>query len=113
MGGLRRFIAVAGSGFSSSMVARESAEAGYGIELFKSREHIAGNCHTEPGKDTDGMVQKYGTHIFHTGDNVVRGIYKLVLRVFILYQSRESYHRRTRFFCPSICRPSTNLEENV
>ena len=58
-------IAVVGAGFSGAVVARELAEAGHQIEVFESRDHVAGNCHTLR-HDTGVMVHVYGPHIFHT-----------------------------------------------
>ena len=60
-------IAIIGAGFSGAVLARELAENGnYKIQVFDSRPHVAGNCHTERDPDTDVMVHKYGPHIFHT-----------------------------------------------
>ncbi|MGA1418674.1 MAG: UDP-galactopyranose/dTDP-fucopyranose mutase family protein [Ilumatobacteraceae bacterium] len=58
-------VAVVGAGFSGAVVARELAEAGHLIEVFESRDHVAGNCHTVR-HDTGVMVHVYGPHIFHT-----------------------------------------------
>ncbi|MFM7962507.1 MAG: UDP-galactopyranose mutase [Actinomycetota bacterium] len=58
-------VAVVGAGFSGAVVARELAEAGHHIEVFESRDHVAGNCHTKR-HDTGVMVHVYGPHIFHT-----------------------------------------------
>lgn len=58
-------IAVVGAGFSGAVVARELAEASHQIEVFESRDHVAGNCHTRR-HDTGVMVHVYGPHIFHT-----------------------------------------------
>ena len=58
-------IAVVGAGFSGAVVARELAEAGHLIEVFESRDHVAGNCHTSR-HETGVMVHVYGPHIFHT-----------------------------------------------
>ena len=46
-------------------MAREMAEAGHRVDVFDSRPHVAGNCHTER-QDGDVMVHVYGPHIFHT-----------------------------------------------
>lgn len=46
-------------------MAREMAEAGHRVEVFDSRPHVAGNCHTER-QDGEVMVHVYGPHIFHT-----------------------------------------------
>jgi UDP-galactopyranose mutase len=48
-----------------ALVARELAEAGHRVDVFDSRPHVAGNCHTER-QDDDVMVHVYGPHIFHT-----------------------------------------------
>lgn len=58
-------VAVVGAGFSGSVVARELAEAGHSVEVYESRDHVAGNCHTVR-HDTGVMVHVYGPHIFHT-----------------------------------------------
>lgn len=58
-------IAVVGAGFSGAVVARELAEAGHQVEVFESRDHVAGNCHTDR-HETGVMVHVYGPHIFHT-----------------------------------------------
>ena len=60
-----RRIAIVGAGFSGAVIARELAEAGHRVDVFDSRPHVAGNCHTER-QDDDVMVHVYGPHIFHT-----------------------------------------------
>jgi UDP-galactopyranose mutase len=60
-----RHIAIVGAGFSGAVIARELAEAGHRVDVFDSRTHVAGNCHTER-QDDDVMVHVYGPHIFHT-----------------------------------------------
>ncbi|MEP5568789.1 MAG: UDP-galactopyranose mutase [Halioglobus sp.] len=65
-----RFAAV-GAGFSGSVIARELASQGNTVEVFDSRPHVAGNCHTERDPDSGVMVHKYGPHIFHTDDERV------------------------------------------
>ena len=64
-------IAIVGAGFSGSVVARELAEAGYQLQVFESRSHVAGNCHTERDEETGVMVHKYGPHILHTDSDEV------------------------------------------
>lgn len=64
-------IAIVGAGFSGAVIARVLAEAGHQIELFDSREHIGGNCHTERDSETGIMIHKYGPHIFHTDNREV------------------------------------------
>ena len=58
-------VAVVGAGFSGAVVASELAEAGHNIDVFESRDHVAGNCHTRR-HESGVMVHVYGPHIFHT-----------------------------------------------
>jgi UDP-galactopyranose mutase len=64
-------IAVVGAGFSGAVIARELAGVGHQVEVFDSRPHVAGNCHTERHPATGTMVHRYGAHIFHTGNSTV------------------------------------------
>lgn len=60
-------IACAGAGFASAVLARALAETGrYQIEIFETRDHVAGNCHTTRDPDTGIMIHHYGPHIFNT-----------------------------------------------
>lgn len=59
-------IAVAGAGFSGAIIANELAKAGYKVEVFESRGHIAGNCFTERDVQSGVLLHRYGPHIFHT-----------------------------------------------
>ena len=61
-------ILIVGAGFSGAVIARELAEAGLHSTVIDSRDHIAGNCHTERCPETGVMVHRYGPHIFHTDD---------------------------------------------
>ena len=80
-------IAMVGAGLSGAVIGRELAEAGYRIEVFDSRDHIAGNCHTERDAETGVMVHVYGPHIFHTDDS---GVWDYVNRFerFLPYKNR-------------------------
>lgn len=64
-------IAMAGAGLSCAVIARILAERGHKITIFESRNHIAGNCHTERDEETGVMVHVYGPHIFHTDNEEV------------------------------------------
>lgn len=66
-----RPIAVVGAGFSGAVVAHILASSGYRVKVFESRDHIAGNCHTERDAETGVMVHTYGPHIFHTDNEEV------------------------------------------
>lgn len=57
-----------GAGLSGAVIARTLAEAGHAVQIFESRDHIAGNCHTARDADTGVLVHVYGPHIFHTDD---------------------------------------------
>jgi len=64
-------IAIVGAGFSGAVIARQLAACGYKVDVFESRSHVAGNCHTERDKETTVMVHVYGPHIFHTNNEKV------------------------------------------
>ena len=59
-------IGIAGAGFSGAVIGRELAEAGHRVTVFDTRDHIAGNCHTQREEASDVMLHVYGPHIFHT-----------------------------------------------
>ena len=63
---MQKNIAIVGAGFSGAVIANQLAKAGYTVEIFESRPHIAGNCHSERDAETGVMVHIYGPHIFHT-----------------------------------------------
>ena len=64
-------IVIVGAGFSGAVIAHQLANAGFAIEVYDARPHIAGNCHTERDADTGVMVHTYGPHIFHTSNERV------------------------------------------
>lgn len=64
-------IGIVGAGFSGAVIARELAFAGYKVNVFDARSHVAGNCHTERDTETNVMVHVYGPHIFHTSNERV------------------------------------------
>lgn len=64
-------ISIVGAGFSGAVLARELAEAGCQVDVFDTRPHVAGNCHTARDERTDVMVHTYGPHIFHTSNEKV------------------------------------------
>lgn len=61
-------IAIAGAGFSGAVLARQLAEAGCRVDVFDTRSHVAGNCHTARDERTGVMLHTYGPHIFHTSN---------------------------------------------
>jgi UDP-galactopyranose mutase len=63
---MKKNVAIVGAGFSGAVVANQLAHAGYNVEVFESRSHIAGNCYSERDAETKVMLHVYGPHIFHT-----------------------------------------------
>jgi UDP-galactopyranose mutase len=61
-------LAIVGAGFSGAVIAHELAKAGYRLEVFDARSHVAGNCFTERDSETGIIVHRYGPHIFHTSN---------------------------------------------
>ena len=57
-----------GAGLSGAVIGRKLAEAGHTNTIVDSRDHVAGNCHTERDAETGVLVHRYGPHIFHTDD---------------------------------------------
>ncbi|SMR83586.1 UDP-galactopyranose mutase [Aliiroseovarius halocynthiae] len=64
-------ILLVGAGLSGAVIGRELAEDGHQVTIVESRDHVAGNCHTERDDETGIMVHVYGPHIFHTDDEQV------------------------------------------
>jgi UDP-galactopyranose mutase len=64
-------IGVVGAGFSGAVIARQLAEAGFQIDVFDSRNHVAGNCYSKRDAETGVMAHVYGPHIFHTDNERV------------------------------------------
>jgi UDP-galactopyranose mutase len=90
-------IAIVGAGFSGAVVARELAEAGFSVDVFDARPHVAGNCHTERDAATGVMVHKYGPHIFHTDNERVWQYLNRFTR-FMPYTNRVKTTARGRVF---------------
>lgn len=62
-------IIIVGCGLSGCVAANLLKRKGHTIEIFETRDHIAGNCYD---KDIRGVnVHQYGAHIFHTKDQQV------------------------------------------
>lgn len=61
-------VAIAGAGFSGAVLAQELGKAGCQVDVFDSRPHVAGNCHTLRDPATGVMIHTYGPHIFHTSN---------------------------------------------
>ena len=85
--GSRLRIGIAGAGLSGAVIGRALAEAGHSVEIFDTRTHVAGNCHTERDPGTGVMVHVYGPHIFHTDDEDVWAYVNRFMR-FMPYRNR-------------------------
>ena len=55
---------VVGAGLYGSIFAYEANKAGKKVLVVENRNHIGGNCYSEPYEDYH--IHKYGPHIFHT-----------------------------------------------
>ncbi len=90
-------IAIVGAGFSGSVIARELAERGYSVDVFDSRAHVAGNCHTARDAQSGIMLHVYGPHIFHTSNERV---WEYVQRFdrFMPFINRVKAHARGEVF---------------
>lgn len=64
-------IAVVGAGFSGAVIAHELALKEFKVDVYDTRPHVAGNCHTERDDNTQVMTHVYGPHIFHTDNEKV------------------------------------------
>lgn len=64
-------ILLVGAGFSSAVIGRFLADAGFNVRILESRSHVAGNCHSSRDEETGVMTHVYGPHIFHTDDKEV------------------------------------------
>lgn len=60
---------IVGSGFFGSICARELTDKGFKCLVLESRNHIGGNCYTEPRNDINLHI--YGPHIFHTSNEKI------------------------------------------
>lgn len=62
---------IVGSGLFGAVFAQQAKEAGKSVLVLERRNHIGGNCYTENYKDSNIILHKYGTHIFHTNDMTI------------------------------------------
>lgn len=90
-------IAIVGAGFSGSVIARELAERGYSVDVFDSREHVAGNCYTARDAQSGIMLHVYGPHIFHTSNERVWDYVQRFDR-FMPFINRVKAHARGEVF---------------
>jgi len=60
---------IVGCGIAGATAAFLLKQKGYRVEIFETRNHIAGNCYDE---EVHGVtVHKYGAHVFHTNRDKV------------------------------------------
>lgn len=90
-------IGIVGAGFSGSVIARELAERGYQVDIFDTRPHVAGNCHTDRDAESGVMLHVYGPHIFHTSNEHVWDYVRRFDR-FIPFINRVKAHARDKVF---------------
>ncbi|GAN78798.1 UDP-galactopyranose/dTDP-fucopyranose mutase family protein [Acidocella aminolytica] len=90
-------IGIVGAGFSGSVIARELAERGYQVDIFDTRPHVAGNCHTDRDAKSGVMLHVYGPHIFHTSNERVWDYVRRFDR-FMPFINRVKAHARGKVF---------------
>jgi UDP-galactopyranose mutase len=59
-------ILIIGAGLSGATAANLLKNSGHEVQIFETRNHIAGNCYDSNVYGT--IVHNYGPHIFHTND---------------------------------------------
>lgn len=64
-------ILIVGAGFYGATIAERAAKAGLNVCLLDKRPHIGGNSYSEREASTGIEYHKYGTHIFHTNNELV------------------------------------------
>lgn len=60
---------IIGAGLFGSIFAYEMNKYGFKVIVLEKRNHIGGNCYSEPFEDYH--IHKYGPHIFHTSNKKV------------------------------------------
>lgn len=64
-------LVVVGSGLFGLTIARQAAEAGLNVQILEKRSHIGGNAYSEIDAATGIEVHTYGSHLFHTSNEMV------------------------------------------
>jgi UDP-galactopyranose mutase len=60
---------IVGAGLFGSIFAYEMNKHGFKVIVIEKRNHIGGNCYSEPFEDYH--IHKYGPHIFHTSNKKI------------------------------------------
>lgn len=90
-------IGIVGAGFSGSVIARTLAEYGYQVDVFDTRLHVAGNCHTARDDESGIMLHVYGPHIFHTNNEYIWNYVQRFDR-FMPFINRVKAHARGQIY---------------
>lgn len=56
---------IIGAGFYGAVLAERLYNIGKSVLVIDRRNHIGGNCHSYEYENTNIIIHKYGTHIFH------------------------------------------------
>lgn len=65
-------VIIVGCGFFGSVIAeRVASQMNKKVLIIDKRNHIGGNCYSENDEETNINFHKYGTHIFHTSNELV------------------------------------------
>lgn len=63
-------VTIVGAGMFGSVFAAECIRAGKSVLVLDKRQHAGGFCDSYQDDETDIEVHRYGTHAFHTNDQV-------------------------------------------
>ena len=104
--------AVVGSGLFGAVFAQQAIENGKSVVVLEKRNHIGGNCFSYKDPESDIIVHKYGTHIFHTPN---RGIWEYITRFseFSRYRHRVLTTHHGRVYSMPINLGTINAFYNV
>ena len=66
-------ILIVGCGLSGVVIAEKFASVlNKKVLIIDKRDHIGGNCYDYYDKETNILINKYGAHLFHMSDLVIR-----------------------------------------
>lgn len=67
----RGSVLLVGAGLTSSVIARQLADAGFYVTIYDQRNYVGGNCYTYEDAETGITIHAHGPHIFHTNNEEV------------------------------------------